>query len=122
MTPREVNALFTEAGRIDPRMRRNNPEERADMATSWARLLADVAPSDAVWALDQHYRQSTAAIMPADIIALVADMPDPEPVGLEDGRGWLERRGIDADEFDRRIAAGERPTRALRELSAGAES
>ena len=56
MTPFEVNALFTEAGRLDVRMRRNNPEERADMATSWARLLADVPVDAAAWALDQHYR------------------------------------------------------------------
>ncbi|TLF33258.1 hypothetical protein [Microbacterium sp. 5K110] len=98
MTPFEVNALFTEAGRLDVRMRRNNPEERADMATSWARLLADVPVKAAAWALDQHYQHSRDPIMPADIIALAEQFAPPVSVSyagnVTEQRLAAERRAV----------------------------
>lgn len=116
MTPREANVLLTRAALLDGRLRRE-PEERAQMATAWAQVLADVPLEPALEALSAHYREQTRSVMPADIAALVEDVPA-DGTNDVDGRAWLSSRGIDPAAFEARIAAGERPTRALRELGA----
>ncbi|MEV8023358.1 hypothetical protein [Microbacterium sp. NPDC080220] len=114
MTPREVNVLLTNAALLDARLRRE-PEERAQMATAWAQILADVSLEVGMAALQQHYREETRPIMPADIAAL-ADAVTPDRVRLADGSDWLTRHGVNPAEFQSRIDAGERPARVLREL------
>ena len=93
--------FLTTAGVIDPRMKRVDPVEQADMATAWARVLADVSLEDALAALEQHYRQSRDAIMPADVLALlridvssVSVIPDrTAEVLAESRRAQLEAAG-----------------------------
>lgn len=114
MTPREVNVLLTNAALLDARLRRE-PEERAQMATAWAQILSDVSLEVGMAALQQHYREETRPIMPADIVA-VADAVTPDRVRLTDGPEWLRRNGVDPEQFQARIEAGERPARVLREL------
>jgi len=67
---REANVLLTHAALIDSRMRRD-PEERAQMAIAWARLLAEVDLQPALTAVDEHYSAAKQSIMPADIIDAV---------------------------------------------------
>ena len=94
--------FLTTAGVIDPRMKRVDPVEQADMATAWARVLADVSLEDALAALEQHYRQSRDAIMPADVLALlridvssVSVIPDrTAEVLAESRRAQLEAAGL----------------------------
>lgn len=120
MTPREANVLLTQAALLDGRLRRE-PEERAQMATAWAQVLADVPLQPALEALAAHYREQTRSVMPADIAALVDELPAGEATAV-DGRAWLSSRGIDPAAFEARLAAGDRPSRALRELGAEASS
>ena len=118
MSPREANVLLTRAALIDSRLRRV-PEERAQMAIEWADVLASVPLELAIEAMREHYREQTRSIMPADIVALVADMPAAGHEHPVDAREWLGARGVDPVEFQARIEAGERPTRVLRELGSG---
>lgn len=119
MNAREVNVLLTNAALIDGRLRRD-AQERADMATAWARVLGDISLPAGMDALAAHYREETRSVMPADIVARAGEaqawMPAPSPVALSDGPAWLRERGVDPDEFQRRIGDGERPSRVLREL------
>jgi hypothetical protein len=117
MTPREANVLLTQAALLDGRLRRE-PEERAQMASAWAQVLGDVPLQPALEALTMHYREQTRSVMPADIAALVDELSVNDSAAV-DGRAWLTARGINPDEFEQRISAGERPTRALRELGTG---
>lgn len=118
----EVNALLVEASRLDARMKRTNPVDQADMAESWARLLADVAPAAAAWALDQHYKSSRDTITVADIRSLADQYDDgvPNATSIRE-RGerdlWLLNHGIDPNEWDRRIAAGQKPIRILADFA-----
>jgi hypothetical protein len=120
MTPREANVLLTQAALLDSRLRRD-PEERAQMATAWAQVLADVPITRALDALAEHYREQTRSVMPADIVAIIDDSYT-EHAAAVDGRAWLAERGIDPAAFEARLAAGERPTRVLRELGAEVSS
>lgn len=62
--------LLTMAARIDPRMKRVDPNEQADMATAWATVLDDVTLEDAIAAARAHYRSDgTRTLTPADIVA-----------------------------------------------------
>jgi hypothetical protein len=121
MTPREANVLLTRAALLDGRLRRE-PGELAQMATAWAGVLVDVPIDLAVAALALHYREQTRAVMPADIIALLDDVTPADIEPEQDTASWLAARGIDSDAFAARLAAGERPTRALRELGAEVSS
>jgi hypothetical protein len=112
----EVNVMLTRAALLDPRMKRSDPTEQADMATAWAQVLGDVPLQAALTAVVAHYRDETRSLMPADVVALTAEMPTADRTGRADGREWLEARGIDPDAFERRVADGERPVRVLREL------
>lgn len=67
--------FLTKAALLDPRMKRVNPIEQADMASMWAEVLADVDLDAALGALRTHYRAESAAIMPANVL---------EAVGVED--------------------------------------
>ena len=59
--------LLAKAALNDPRMKRVDPVERADMAEEWAEVLHDVTLADAVTAMREHYASSRESIMPADI-------------------------------------------------------
>lgn len=119
MNAREVNVLLTNAALLDGRLRRD-AQERADMATAWARILADVPLDAGLDALATHYREATTVVMPADIVTRAGEaqawMPAPSPVALTDGPSWLREHGVNPDEFQARVDAGERPNRILREL------
>lgn len=115
MTPREANVLLTQAALLDGRLRRE-PEERAQMAVAWAEVLADVTIEVGMSALAVHYREQSRTVMPADIVAIAEESGTSGRVAVEDASEWLEARGVDPREFQKRLDAGERPARALREL------
>lgn len=71
MTPREANVLLTKAALLDPRMKRVDLAEQADMATAWASALTrgGVDLPAALTAVEEHYLTSREAITVADIVA-----------------------------------------------------
>lgn len=73
----EANVVLTKAALLDPRMKRVDPVEQADMATAWAEVLADVPLEQALTAVTEHYRMSRDAIMPADILERVGVVDEP---------------------------------------------
>lgn len=79
MMPREVNIVLTAAALRDPRMKRTDALEQADMAAAWAEDLADVALDDALAAVKAHYATSREPVMIADILALVGQTPVEDP-------------------------------------------
>jgi len=68
VTPREANVFLTKAALLDPRMKRLDEEEQADMATMWAETLADVELEAALEAMRAHYRAATVPVMPAHVL------------------------------------------------------
>jgi len=68
MDAREMNVFLTRAALLDPRMKRTNPTDQADMATAWSETLGDVPLDVAVTALTAHYQASIASVMPAHIM------------------------------------------------------
>lgn len=121
MTPREANVLLTQAALLDGRLRRE-PEERAQMSIAWAQVLVDVSLETAMGALAAHYRDETRSVMPADIAALSEESGPGGSTRPDDSRKWLLAHGVDPDEFQARVAAGETPSRVLRELGVAVES
>ena len=80
MNDLEANVFLTKAALLDPRMKRVNPVEQADMAEEWAAVLEDVPLADALGALRAHYRAESSSIMPAHVLARLHvsdDAPDP---------------------------------------------
>lgn len=77
MNSGEALALLTKAALIDPRMKRADPHEWADMATAWADVLDDVTLADAADALRrlQRGRRGTdAPILPGDILDEIGEV------------------------------------------------
>lgn len=72
----ETNVFLTKAAQLDPRMKRTNPIEQADMAEEWALLLGDVPLLVALEALRKHYRLHAVPIMPAHVVEF-AGVADP---------------------------------------------
>jgi hypothetical protein len=68
MNALEANTLITKIAHIDPRVKRRNPEEQAQMADTWASLLPDVSLADALDAAFVHYRRSAEVLMPSHIL------------------------------------------------------
>jgi hypothetical protein len=102
----EVNILLTKAALRDPRMKRVDAVEQADMAEEWATDLADVTLVDAIGAMRAHYRTSRDPIMLADILSRVGWV-EPSPyenitarVAAEQKRRALEAAGVTEAEFD----------------------
>ncbi|MBD8477599.1 hypothetical protein [Microbacterium sp. CFBP 8794] len=118
MNAQEANVLLTKAALLDGRFRRA-PEDLAQMSIEWSLVLGDVHLGPAIDALRIHYRGSAQMIMPSDVRAITDDMAPDAAVRLADGPQWLRAHGVDAERFQARLAAGERPTRILRELGAG---
>lgn len=103
----EANVLLTRAALIDPRMKRNDPVEQADMAEAWAEVLADVAPADAARAMREHYATETRPLMPADVRAILGLGPlqrdsipsiDAEVLAASKAR-VLAAAGVTAEEY-----------------------
>lgn len=108
MIAREVNVLLTKAALLDPRMKRVDEATQADMAIAWADVLVDIKLSDALVALEAHYRESWDPIMPADIVGRVGAPVDPwvsvpdvtaEVVAASRAR-QLEAAGVTEEEFE----------------------
>lgn len=68
MNAREANSFLTEAALIDPRMKRVNVVEEADMASMWAEVLLDVDLDEARAAMRARYGAPTIPIMPARVL------------------------------------------------------
>lgn len=67
----QANALLTKAALIDPRLRRTNPRDQAEMADTWSQLLHDVPLSDAetaMMALLRRMQGGDAPILPGDVL------------------------------------------------------
>lgn len=118
MNAREANVMLTKAALLDARMKRVDPQDQADMATEWAAALADVQLTVALKAVRVHYMRETRPIMPADVHAYADEVDDGVPNTttereLEQRNAWLLEHGIAPEEWDRRVAAGEKPIRIL---------
>jgi hypothetical protein len=104
----ETNAFLTRAALLDPRMKRTDPLEQADMAAAWADVLADVPLADAVKALSKHYRGSTVPIMPANVLEMLGVVDEVESsipdvtaeVVAESKRRALAAAGVTEAELD----------------------
>lgn len=86
MIDEEALVLITKAALIDPRMKRIDDIERADMAEAWADVLHDVELADALEALKTLQRRrgaSEPAIQPADVLAEL-DVIDEQPAPVRD--------------------------------------
>lgn len=106
MNALEANVVLTKAALLDPRMKRIDQVEQADMATAWAEALADVDVQEALAAVVAHYRTAREPIMPADILDRVGwEAPSPYEnitarVAADQKRRALEQAGVTEDEFD----------------------
>jgi hypothetical protein len=117
----ETRALLAYAAGIDPRVRRNDPDERAMQAAAWHQALARLPVADAKAALDRHYRDSREAALPADVrrrAAVIRDArvdaagPLQPPGSLSDAEQarWLrEARQAIADGAPAPAALGGKP-------------
>jgi hypothetical protein len=102
----EANVVLTRAALLDPRMKRVDVAEQADMASAWAEVLVDVELAAALEAVTAHYRTSRDPIMPADVLAR-AGWEEPSPyenitaqVAAEQKRRALESAGVTEAEFE----------------------
>lgn len=86
MTPQEANVLLTKAAVLDPRMKRVNVVEQADMATAWAEVLEDVSLADALLVLPVHARESSDPLTPARVFALVDEATSHRPPNITQER------------------------------------
>jgi len=104
---RDVNAVLTLAALYDPRMKRVDAVEQADMAAAWAELLVGVDIDAALAAVKAHYSVSRDAIMPADILDRVGWEPPSTyenitaRVAAAQKKAELEKRGITEDELEK---------------------
>ncbi|MDQ7877346.1 hypothetical protein Q9R08_05080 [Microbacterium sp. QXD-8] len=111
MNAREVNVLLTKAALLDPRMKRVDPTEQADMAIEWAFVLDDVALGAGLWSIRQHYRTESRSITPADVVRLAGEYDDDTAnTTAQRERAqrdeWLRANGFEPSEWDRLIGAG----------------
>lgn len=102
MTPREANVLLTRAALLDPRMKRVDSREQADMAEAWASALSrrGVTLEAAVDAVEEHYLTSRDAITIADVVALAVSpvLPGVRDITAELEATWArEQRAIEGD-------------------------
>jgi hypothetical protein len=79
MNDTETLVFLTRAAMLDPRMKRTDPVDQADMAEAWSTVLDDVALDAALIILRQHYRESSDPITPAVIVAGVGAPQDDYP-------------------------------------------
>lgn len=95
MNAREANVLLTRAALLDPRMKRVDVGEQADMASAWADVLEDVALAVALEAVTVHYRVSSTALMPADVLEYAGVTADP----------WAGVRDLDRENYLEQLEA-----------------
>ncbi|MFJ8146605.1 hypothetical protein ACIQ6R_16260 [Streptomyces sp. NPDC096048] len=67
MEPEQIPQLIAQIALADPRVRREDPTERRAQILMWAGILADVPYDTALQYAQEHYRQSTWPILPAEI-------------------------------------------------------
>jgi hypothetical protein len=103
----EANVVLTKAALLDPRMKRVDQVEQADMATAWAEVLVDVDVQEALAAVVAHYRTAREPIMPADILDRVGwEAPSPYEnitahVAAAQKLRALERAGVTEADFEK---------------------
>jgi hypothetical protein len=101
----EVNVFITRAALLDPRMKRVDPNEQADMVIAWADVLDDVPLDVALDALRQHYRSSSDSITPGRVVELAnvaaaPVLPDiTEEIIAEDMQKQLVAAGVTEAEW-----------------------
>jgi hypothetical protein len=96
MTPVEANVLLTKAALLDPRMKRVNLVEQADMATAWSEVLEDVSLEGALRVLPLHYRRTDTPLTPAAVVDLLDDLTAHMPPNLTQQRLQALRDGLTA--------------------------
>lgn len=107
MNADESIVFLTRAALLDPRMKRVDPTEYADMAIAWAEVLDDIPLVVALTALRQHYRVSSDTITPADVVeaarlAAAAVLPDiTDELLAEDMLRQLAAAGVTEAEWRR---------------------
>jgi len=124
MNDTEALVFLTRAAMLDPRMKRVDPVDQADMAEAWSTVLDDVALDAALIVLREHYRSSSDPITPAAIVAGIGAEPTTSPYPeIHDGsqRAVLATFGTTPEEFDADPAVRARVLREhqQRELEAG---
>jgi hypothetical protein len=73
MTPDQVMTVLAYASAVDPRVRRNDPDERQLQAAAWYAQLRHVDVGDAKAAVDAHYADAKPdAIMPGQVRTLAS--------------------------------------------------
>ena len=87
--------LLTRAALLDPRMKRVDVGEQADMASAWAEVLEDVSLEVGLEAVTAHYRASSVALMPADVL---------EHAGISDNP-WAGVRDLDRESYLEQLEA-----------------
>jgi len=124
MNDTEALVFLTRAAMLDPRMKRIDPVDQADMAEAWSVVLDDVALDAALIILREHYREHSDSITPADVVAGVGAeaITSPYPQ-IHDGskRAVLESFGTTPEEYDTNPVVRERVLAEFRqrELEAG---
>jgi hypothetical protein len=72
VTPDEVRTVLAYASAIDPRIRRNDPDERRLQVAAWHAQLGALDITDARVAIDQHYAaDDPPALMPGRLRRLI---------------------------------------------------
>lgn len=73
MTPTDVQRVLAYASAVDPRVRRNDPDERTLQVAAWHTQLAPYGIADARVAVDRHYAlPDPPALLPGRLRALIA--------------------------------------------------
>jgi hypothetical protein len=124
MQAEQIPRLIAAIALADPRVQRQDRDERRAQVSMWAGILADVPYEYALEAAQRHYAQSKWPILPADIAtvwrdevrARMARHTDPTPDADPDNpQLWTaELRATRAA-----VATGQLPPAPLRELTAG---
>ncbi|MFD4790404.1 hypothetical protein ACFWN1_25800 [Streptomyces sp. NPDC058459] len=132
MDRREIAALLTYIGRLDPRTTRTDEGDAREQLAQWHHLLADVPMAtphgwDALAVARHHYRTSPYQILPADVgrpwesyrRERLARHSDPTPLADPDDQAAYTAELVDTR---RAVAAGAaQPARALAITSANEE-
>ncbi|KPL29088.1 hypothetical protein JI76_28625 [Streptomyces anulatus] len=124
MDPEQVPQLIAQIALADPRVKRDDPNERRAQIIMWAPILAEVPYDYAVRAVQKHYAKSTWPVLPADIATQWAatvrdrmqrDVDPAPPVDPDDEAAYREQLAA----HRRAVATGQQPPVEHHALSAG---